>query len=194
MKKLMAVFMALMLLCGCASPAPVENTGAKSPAQTPAESAKVEEAPSAEVEIPEGYREADFGEYSLLICDDSFADCAPGETVAAENDQFIGDENRVIGELLSVEAVSDKENPFAPYDEKYAAAVNSTEMEFNGFAAKKYHTQSQADPSLSVLTNKIYYCIEIDGDVLTFAYYPVMGLGGLHAENMENVLSTIRAK
>jgi len=40
--------------------------------------------------------------------------------------------------------------------------------------------------------NTIYYCTELDGKVITFAYYPVMGMGGLHTEDIETVLNTIQ--
>ncbi|MGN0629015.1 MAG: hypothetical protein ACI4IW_05255 [Oscillospiraceae bacterium] len=148
-------------------------------------------------EIPEGYQEIDFGAFSVLICDDSFSGCAPMETVTMENNQFIGEDGeskRVVAEFLSIEDIVDSDNPFAPYDEKYASAVNTVELSFNDHPAKEYHIQTQIDDAVPVLTNNIFYCIQLNDKIITFAYYPVMGYGGLRTEDIEAILGTIKAK
>ena len=208
MKRFFAVLTALVLLCACSTRRTVENTKPESESTTensieslPESSFEVSEesngrSPDAE-EVPHGYREIYFGEFSVLVSDDSFSRCAPMEIVTMENNQFIGDDsenNRVIAELLSVDDVADKNELFAPYDEKYFSAIDTVELLFNGFDAKKYHVQTQADEALSVLSNNIFYCICLDDKIITFAYYPVMGHGGMHTEDIETVLNTIRLK
>lgn len=158
--------------------------------------------PSNTEEIPAGYREVDFGTFSVFIRDDSFSKCAPMENVSVENNRFIGDDGenkRVIAELVSVEDVADNDDPFALYDERYASSVNTVELSFHDFAAKKYHIQTQSDEAAPVKVNTIYYCIYLSDNIInrndkmvTFAYHPVMGLGGLHTEDIEAVLDTIR--
>jgi len=117
------------------------------------------------------------------------------ETVTMENNQFIGDDGenkRVIAELLSVENVTDSANPFSPYDKKYEAAVDISELTFNNYNTKKYHVQAQIDSTSSMLSNSIFYCIHLNDKMITFAYYPVMGYGGLHTENIESILATMK--
>ena len=196
MKRMIAVMMALMLLCACGTTETPLNANKpdEGAAGISQESSSENSTPSSEEEIPEGYQLVEFEKFAVLLCDDSFAECAPEEKVTVSNHQFVGNDERVIAELLSVEEIADKDKPFAAYDEKYADSVNSVELSFNGRAAKKYHIQKQADPSVSLKTNEIFYCIELGDEMLTIAYYPAMGLGGLHTENIETVLSTIRLK
>lgn len=211
MKRIFAILMALMLLCSCSTTKPIEHVSTESEStqeisgeNTPESSTGKPEKNDLEnndspiiEEIPEGYQEIDFSEFSVLICDDSFSGCAPMESVTIENNQFVGDDGeskRVVAELLSVEDIVDTNNPFAFYDEKYSSSVNTVEISFNGYTAKKYHIQTQLDEALPVLTNNIFYCIHLNGKIITFAYYPVMGYGGLHAEDIETVLGTIKAK
>lgn len=196
MKQFFAVLAALMLLCSCST------TESKEIQKVPAASEKTEVSHTAETapppaieEIPDGYETVDFGEFSVLVCEDSFADCAPMETVTMENNQFIGDDGenkRVIAELLSVENVTDSANPFSPYDKKYEAAVDISELTFNNYNTKKYHVQAQIDSTSSMLSNSIFYCIHLNDKMITFAYYPVMGYGGLHTENIESILATMK--
>lgn len=185
MRKIFTVFVLLMLLCSCSTTNSIDHINSES-----------EIIPEISEEIPEQYREIDFGEFSVLICDDSFSECAPMESVTVENKKFIADDSeskRVIAELLSVEDIADNNNPFAVYDEKYSSSVNTVEISFNNYAAKKYHIQTQLDEDFPVLTNNIFYCIRIDDKIVTFAYYPVMGYGGLHTEDIETVLNSIKA-
>ncbi len=212
MKRLLAVLVVLMMLCSCSNSRSVEKINPESQS-TPQVSGESEpepssgfseesnfensnEAPDTE-EIPVGYQEADFGEFSVLVCDHSFSGCAPMEVVTKENNRFVGDDGetkRVIAELLSVEDVTDKDDPFAFYDEKYSSSVNTVELLFHDFPAKKYHIQTQNDEVIPIKTNNIYYCVCLNGQIATFAYYPVMGQGGLHTEDIEAVLDTIRLK
>ena len=199
MKRILAVLMAVILLCSCSARRPAESDAPthapeSQPQTSQAPEAPAEEAPAEEV-IPEGFEKVDFGAVSVLVCADSFADCAPNETVTAENNQFIGTDGetrRVIAELLSVEPAADGENPFALCDERYSSAIGTEDLTFHGYAAKKYHIQTQAEGPVPVLVNTLYYCIDLEGQIATFAYYPVMGMGGLHTENIETVLDTIR--
>ena len=189
-----------MLICSCSAAGLIENMSEESAPEVSSQttSAKAEDdgdKSSEAKEIPEGYRSVDFGEFSVLICDDSFSNCAPMEIVTAENNKFIGNDGenkRVIAELISVEDVTDHSAPFAVCDEKYSSAANVAELTFNGFEAKKYHVQTKADETSSVLSNNIFYCIYLDEKIITFAYYPVMGYGGMRTENIETVLDTIK--
>ncbi len=198
MKKILAILAVLMMLCACSSPEIPENTTESvitpPPVEADVSDVKNDE-PTAAEEIPDGYETVDFGEFSVLVCDDSFSGCAPMETVTMENNQFIGDDGenkRVIAELLSVENIADAGDPFAPYDETYSTAVNTEELSFNEHPAKMYHIQSQIDPSSSVFSNNIFYCIHFHDKMITFAFYPVMGYGGFHTDNIEAVLATIQ--
>jgi len=212
MKKLLAVLMVTMLLCACASRGRIEETAPKEESTPPVlEEAVPDTSPSAEEEeldvdigdsttsvaeeIPDGYSKVDFGEFSVLVDDNSFSGCAPEEAVTMENNQFVGvngEEKRVIAEVLSIEDAIDNDDPFAPYDEEYDSAVNTVDLTLNSFAAKKYHMQTQSEGPVPMKINTIYYCTELDGKVITFAYYPVMGMGGLHTEDIETVLNTIQ--
>lgn len=211
MKRIFAILTALMLLCSCSTTEPIEHVSTESESAPEISGENTPESPTEKPEkndlenndssiieeIPEGYQEIDFGEFSVLICDDSFSGCAPMESVTMQNNQFIGtdgESKRVVAELLSIENIVDDNNPFAVYDEKYSSSVNTVEISFNGYTAKKYHTKTQLDEALPVLTNNIYYCIHLNDKIITFAYYPVMGYGGLHTEDIETVLSTIKAK
>ncbi len=211
MKKLLAVLMAMMLLCACASRGMVEKPNEQEESRPPmVEEAASDTSPApqeeeldidvgdpsfAAEEIPDGYSRAEFGEFSVLISDESFAGCAPMETVTMENGQFVGDDGenkRIIAELLAVEAVADPGAPFAPYDEKYSEAVSTEELSLGGFAAKKYHIQTQSDGPVPVKINEFFYCISYNDQMITFAYYPVMGMGGMHTEEIEAILNTIK--
>jgi len=210
MKRLLAVLMAMMLLCACASRGTVQKPSEEEESTPPAvEEVSPDTSPGpaeeeldvdigdpsfATGEIPDGFAEVDFGDFSVLISQESFAGCAPTETVTMENGQFAGDDGenkRIIAELLSVEAVADSDAPFAPYDEKYADSVNTVNLELGGFAAKKYHMQTQSEGPVPIKINTLYYCICLEDQVVTFAYYPVAGMGGLHAEDIETILDTI---
>jgi len=198
MKRFFAVFTVLVLLCSCSTAKPTENTGtdSKSTSEISNEGGFESSFETAKA-IPAGYQEVDFGEFSLLICENSFSGCAPMEIVTIKNNQFVGNNNqskRVIAELLAIEDAVDKGKPFVLYDAKYSSAVNTVELSFNGFSAKKYHIQTQIDKNSSGLSNKIFYCIYLNDKIITFAYYPVMGYGGMHAEDIESVLDTIRLK
>ena len=117
------------------------------------------------------------------------------ETVTMENGQFVGDDGenkRIIAELLAVKSVDDSDAPFVAYDEKYSDAVSTEELSLGGFAAKKYHIQTQSDGPVPVKTNEFFYCIYFNDQMITFAYYPVMGMGGMHTEDIEAVLNTIK--
>ena len=135
MKRIFSILMALMLLCSCSTTKPIEHVSTESEStqeisgeNTPESSTGKPEKNDLEnndspiiEEIPEGYQEIDFSEFSVLICDDSFSGCAPMESVTIENNQFVGDDGeskRVVAELLSVEDIVDTNNPFAFYDEK----------------------------------------------------------------------------
>lgn len=210
MKKLLAVLVVVVLLCACTSRGRVEEITKESESTFPAiEEAAPDTLPDTEEEldidignpledveeIPEGYTKVDFGEFAVLICDTSFSGCAPEEAVTKENNQFVGDngeQKRVIAEVVSIEEVIDSDAPFAPCDEEYLSAVNIVDLVFNGFSAKKYHIQTQSDGPVPMKVNTIYYCIELDGKIVTFAYYPVMGMGGLHTEDIEIILDTIQ--
>lgn len=204
MKRLFAVLLVLVLLCSCANRSTVEKPNGEKEIP-PQISNENEQEASAELvkeskpenngeeqEFPDGYREVDFGDFSVLVSEESFAGCAPGETVTMENNQFVGENAKVIAELLLVESVVDSNDPFAPYDEKYSDSVNTIDLSLGGFASKKYHIQTQEDGALPIKTNRIFYCIALEDKMITFAYYPVMGLGGLHTEDIEAVLNTIK--
>lgn len=210
MKRLLAVLMVIMLLCACANRGKVEEPTPENENASPvAEEVAPNTSPSPEEEldvdigdpsfateeIPDGYSAVDFGGFRVLISENSFSACAPGEAVSVENNQFVGDngeEKRVIAELLSAEIATDPDAPFAFYDEEYSSAVNTTDLTLNGFAAKKYHMQTTAEGPVPMKINTIFYCIDIDGEIVTFAYYPVMGMGGLHTQDIETVLNTIQ--
>lgn len=150
---------------------------------------------SADKVIPEGYRKVDFEGCSVLIGDNFYQSGTPVEEILPFENQLMGDDGeniRVIAEFLSAEDIADLNTPFAAADEKYAASINTVELSLGGFAAKKYHIQTQVGGPLSAIDNTIFYCIDLDGKKVTFAYYPVMGFGGLHTEDMEAILDTIR--
>ena len=177
MKRLLAVLMAMMLLCACASRSMVEKPNEEELAAPIIEEYAPDTSPGpqeeeldvdvgdpsfATEEIPDGYSRVEFGEFSVLISEESFAGCAPMETVTMENGQFVGDDGenkRIIAELLAVKAVDDSDAPFVAYDEKYSDAVSTEELSLGGFAAKKYHIQTQSDGPVPVKTNEFFYCI-----------------------------------
>ena len=211
MKKLLAVLMAMMLLCSCASRSMVEKPNEEEESMPPVSeevspdtsSAPQEEELDIDVgdpsfateEIPDGYYRVEFDGFSVLVSGDSFAGCAPMETVTMENGQFVGNDGenkRIIAELLAVEAVDDPDAPFAPYDEKYSDSVNTVDLSLGGFAAKKYHIQTQSDGPVPVKINEYFYCIYCNDRMIIFAYYPVMGMGGMHTEEIEAILNTIK--
>ena len=146
-------------------------------------------------EIPEGYRKVDFEGCSVLIGDNFYQSGTPVEEILPFENRLMGDDGeniRVIAEFLSAEDVADPAAPFAAADEKYAASINTVELSLGGFAAKKYHIQTTLEGPVPAMVNTIYYCIQLDDKMVTFAYYPVMGRGGLHTEDMEAILDTIR--
>ena len=179
MKKLLAVLMAMMLLCSCASRSMVEKPNEEEESMPPVSeevSPDTSSAPQEELdidvgdpsfateEIPDGYYRVEFDGFSVLVSGDSFAGCAPMETVTMENGQFVGNDGenkRIIAELLAVEAVDDPDAPFAPYDEKYSDSVNTVDLSLGGFAAKKYHIQTQSDGPVPVKINEFFYCYSI---------------------------------
>ena len=150
---------------------------------------------SAEKEIPEGYRKVEFEGCSVLIGNNFYQSGTPVEEILPFENQLMGDDGekiRVIAEFLSAEDIADLNAPFAAADEKYAASINTVELSLGGFAAKKYHVQTTLEGPVPATANMIYYCIKLDDKIVTFAYYPVMGRGGLHTEDMEAILDTIR--
>ena len=150
---------------------------------------------SADKVIPEGYRKVDFEGCSILIGDNFYQSGTPVEEILPFENQLMGDDGeniRVIAEFLSAEDIADLNAPFAAADEKYAASINTVELSLGGFAAKKYHIQTTLEGPVPAMVNTIYYCIQLDNKMVTFAYYPVMGRGGLHTEDMEAILDTIR--
>ena len=192
MKKTLYIILALLLVLILASCDRV-----KIELQEPEEpiSEDVGEPSPEKEEIPEGYREIDFREFTVLVCDDSFANCAPGAVVTFVNTEFVddtGEDYRIIAQLLRIDDLEEDQEPFALYDEKFASSVNTVKLSLGGFSAKKYHIQTQVGGPLSTIDNTIFYCIDLDGKMVTFAYYPVMGFGGLHTEDIEAILDTIR--
>ena len=183
-KKLLAVLFLLLLLSSCSLPELKRKT-----------SIEEETAVLTEKEDEKMPPDVDFGVFSVTVCGDSFAGCAPDSVITFENNQFIADtdtKKRVIAELLSVDYLVDSKDPFSSFDEQYSASVNTAELSLNGFPAKKYHMQTVSDGAVSVFSNTIYYCIQLDSRMVTFAYYPILGFGGLHTEDIETVLDTIR--
>lgn len=150
-------------------------------------------------EIPIGYEEIDFGDFTVLICDDSFSNCTPDSIVNFDNEKncFIannGIDTWVVADLISVDDIENEIEPFEFYDEYFSKSVNTEKYIWNDYRVKKYHIQTQSEGPVAIKINTIYYCIELDDKMVIFAYYPVMGFGGLHTEDIETVLSTIRSK
>ncbi len=204
-KTAFAIFMALVLLFGLAAcdrvkielqepEEPIsEDVGELIPVE-PGDIAEEEPSPE-EKEIPEGYRKVEFEGCSVLIGDNFYQSGTPVEEILPFENQLMGDDGetiRVIAEFLPAEDVADPATPFAATNEKYAASINTVELSLGGFAAKKYHVQTTLDGPVPAMVNTIYYCIQLDDKMVTLAYHPVMGLGGLHTEDMEAILDTIR--
>lgn len=185
MKKIFSLILCFsLLLSSCSLPKQKEKT-----------STEEETAVLTKKEDEEMSPEVDFGVFSVLVYADSFSGCAPDSVITFENNQFIADtdtKKRVVAKLLSVDFLVDGDDPFSFFDEQYSASVNTVELSLNGFPAKKYHMQTVSDGAVSVFSNTIYYCIQLDSRMVTFAYYPILGFGGLHTEDIETVLDTIR--
>ena len=184
MKRLFAVLFLLLLLSSCSLPELKRKTSTE-------EKASVLTEKEDEKMLPE----VDFGVFSVLVYADSFSGCSPDSVVTFENNQFIADSGtnkRVVSELLAVDYFVDGDDPFSFFDEKYLASINTVELSLNGFPAKKYHIQTQLDGPVSTMVNTIYYCVHLDDKMVTFAYYPILGFGGLHTEDIETILDTIR--
>ena len=111
MKKLLAVLMAMMLLCSCASRSMVEKPNEEEESMPPVSeevspdtsSAPQEEELDIDVgdpsfateEIPDGYYRVEFDGFSVLVSGDSFAGCAPRETVPMEIGQVVGNDGEI---------------------------------------------------------------------------------------------------
>lgn len=216
MKKLilpvLAVLTAVLVLAGC------EKTPSSADAKSESSSAltSVEENSGAQTELsessgvsekapPEGYFEAQWGGFSVYLPEESVLATYGEKITTKENSLFCdSSENAVeFAKIISVDAVSDPEKPFAPYDERYAGELNSlitpdaesiTDTTLAGKECRVYSLQKEVKTDLGTeYENKKVYCILSDDEIIVIEFTPLRGIGGISTqrEEFEKILDTL---
>ncbi len=136
---------------------------------------------------------ADFGKFTLTFGKDSFEGAARDETVEVRDNKFIATdrsgEEFVMTELLSIEPITDKENPFKQCDEKYLTPdQNIAEIYSEGkLRIREYFVREE-------IGGDFYFCIDLGDEIATFVFHPRMGNGSTHAHEMRAVIATAKLK
>lgn len=93
-------------------------------------------------------------------------------------------------DILGFEAISDTNNPFQVYDERYSDAILVREYTTSNYTAKYYHLQEETDYGKN---NELVYCMKVDDKMVQLVFYPSFGTGGIgtQREEFELVLDTI---
>lgn len=216
MKKLIlpvfAVLTAVLVLAGCEK--------APSSADVKSESSStltsVEENSGAQTELsessgvsekapPEGYFEAQWGGFSVYLPEESVLATYGEKITAKENSLFCdSSENAVeFAKIISVDAVSDPEKPFFPYDERYAGELSSlitpdaesiTDTTLAGKECRVYSLQKEVKTDLGTeYENKKVYCILSGDEIIVIEFIPLRGIGGISTqrEEFEKILDTL---
>lgn len=216
MKKLIlpvfAVLTAVLVLAGC------EKTPASSVVKPESSSTltSVEENSGAQTELsessgvsekapPEGYFEAQWGGFSVYLPEESVLATYGEKITAKENSLFCdSSENAVeFAKIISVDAVSDLDKPFAPYDERYAGELSSlitpdaesiTDTTLAGKECRVYSLQKEVKTDLGTeYENKKVYCILSGDEIIVIEFTPFRGVGGISTqrEEFEKILDTL---
>ncbi len=100
-------------------------------------------------------------------------------------------ENSVVIEVVSIERVENKDNPFLKYDELYSNADNFEHYKFGLFSAKRYHIQ-KTDSDFE----RYVYSIKVDDEMLVINFYPLFNIDEFssQAEEFEPILNSIIMK
>ena len=119
------------------------------------------------------------------------------EKAYSEGNQILVDEQgmpRTIAELISLDAVEDSSQPFAPYDTAYADAETIEEHTFGSYSGKSYSIQKYVEEGgVSGYENTIIYCVQLEQQMAVISFHPTRGYG-IFAENMDGTLLTIAAQ
>ena len=122
------------------------------------------------------------------------------EKAYSEGNQILVDEQgmpRTIAELISLDAVEDSSQPFAPYDTAYADAETIEEHTFGSYSGKSYSIQKYVEEGgVSGYENTIIYCVQLEQQMAVISFHPARGLGGIstQADGFEEILASIERK
>lgn len=120
------------------------------------------------------------------------------EKAYSEGNQILVDEQgmpRTIAELISLDAVEDLSQPFAPYDTAYADAETIEEHTFGSYSGKSYSIQKHVEEGgVSGYENTIIYCVQLGQQMAVISFHPARGLGGIstQADGFEEILASIK--
>lgn len=189
-KSILACGLALILLAGCAQ----RDEGAgEAPREEPLSTASQMERESS---IPEDSYQILLGEFSFWFPKEGFSYGMTEPVVAKEGILYsdAGESARVVAELISVSPITDSDSPFLACDQLYSEAENTWESTFGEYAGKGYLIQKPiTEGAVGGYDNTVFYCIAVEDQLVTIAFYPAFGLGiGTQREEFETVLSTIQ--
>lgn len=132
-----------------------------------------------------GYEKMELGGFSLWL----------PEGTTCEDGSLRNEQTRTefLATVPTVEAITDKEAPFAAYDETYSDAYRVEEHKFGGYAAKSYYRSwEEPDAALPMKMHEVIYCIDTGDEMIRLTLTPLIGLGiSVQCEMFEKILNSI---